>query len=163
MIKIFTMGGSIDKYYDLHASEFVVGPPIVRSMLLEANVGVEFNIEEIIRKDSLEITKKERELLYRRVQSASETRIIITHGTDTMIHTARKLKSIPNKVIVLTGAMQPAAFKDTDAHFNLGGALIAVQLLDPGVYFVMNGRVFTPEYAYKDTEKRQFEVMSDEE
>ncbi len=157
------MGGSIDKYYDLESSKFIVGNPAANSILQEANIAVDYVIEEVTRKDSLEITKLERDLLVEKVMNADEKRIIIIHGTDTMADTARRLKTVDDKVIVLTGAMQPAAFKNTDADFNLGGAFIAVQYLEPGVYILMNGRVFDPENIRKNTALKQFETVRPEE
>jgi L-asparaginase len=156
-IKIFTTGGSIDKTYDLHASEFLVGPPQIGNVLREANVTVPFEVEEFTRKDSLQITDEEREQLKQLVSSDPAHRIIITHGTDTMNLTGQALSTIPGKVIILTAAMQPASFKDTDAHFNIGCAFIAVQTLPDGVYLVMNGRVFDPFRINKNTELRCFD------
>ncbi|MBA3712495.1 MAG: asparaginase [Pyrinomonadaceae bacterium] len=156
-IKIFTTGGSIDKIYDLHASDFLVGSPQVGDMLREAKVTVAFEVEEFARKDSLQITDEEREQLKRLVADDSARRIVITHGTDTMHLTAQALSTIADKVIVLTGAMQPASFKDTDARFNVGCAFIAVQTLPAGVYVVMNGRVFDPFRVKKNTGSRCFD------
>jgi L-asparaginase len=158
-IKIFTMGGSIDKFYDLEASDFLVGPPAAQTLLTDANVSVEFSVEEISRKDSLEITDSDRNLLLDRVRNTQESRIIITHGTDTIVQTGQVLSVLEDKVIVLTGSMQPAAFKDSDAGFNLGGAVIAVQVLNPGVYILMNGTIFHPDKVRKNTLLKRFESI----
>ncbi len=156
-IKIFTTGGSIDKVYSTQVSTFVVGKPQVENILREANLTVEYQIESLLRKDSLEITDQDRQLILAKVTSDPYRRILITHGTDTMVQTARQLTKIPDKVIVLTGAMQPAAFKHTDAPFNIGCAIIALQTLRPGVYIAMNGRIFDPTQATKNLDLERFE------
>ncbi|MFC2134690.1 asparaginase domain-containing protein [Bacteroidota bacterium] len=156
-IKIFTLGGSIDKNYSMEKSDFVVDAPQISKVLEEANVTFPFEVEEIIRKDSLKITDDERTLLRKKIENETAKRIIITHGTDTMHLTGQALQSIKDKTIVITGAMQPAAFKNTDAHFNIGTAFIAVQTLDPGVYIVMNGQVFDPNDMKKNMDTKTFE------
>lgn len=155
-IKIYTTGGSIDKHYSTRESDFVVGPPQIERILREANVTVDYEVESLLRKDSLDITADDRQTIVERVQATSHRLIVITHGTDTMVDTARALLPISGKVIVLTGAMQPAAFKETDAAFNVGAAIAAVQLLPPGVHVVMNGRVFDPRTSTKDLELERF-------
>jgi L-asparaginase len=157
MIKIFTTGGSIDKGYSTLESDFVVGEPQIESILREANIALEYEVEALLRKDSLEITDHDRGLIAARVAADAGRRIIITHGTDTMVETALQLFPISGKVIVLTGAMQPATFKQTDAAFNVGCAILAVQTLPDGVYVVMNGRVFDPRRARKNPELDRFE------
>lgn len=156
-IKIFTTGGSIDKIYSTRESKFVVGEPAIGEILREANVTVDYEIESLLKKDSLEITDDDRRMIFEAVQSDPHRRIVIAHGTDTMIVTARMLCAIPGKVIVLTGAMQPAAFKRTDAAFNVGCAIVAVQALPEGVYVVMNGSVFEPRRARKNVALDRFE------
>ncbi len=84
-------------------------------------------------------------------------RVVITHGTDTMIDTAKVLKNISGKTIVMTGSMYPAQFRDSDAVFNKGCAVTAVQILRPGVYIVMNGRIFKPPHVRKNLELNRFE------
>ena len=91
-----------------------------------------------------------------RVAAATCDRIVITHGTDTMVDTAKVLMGIPGKTVVLTGSMQPARFRNTDAVFNLGVAIAAVQTLPPGVYLAMNGRIFNPERTHKNREQGRF-------
>jgi L-asparaginase len=156
-VKIFTTGGSIDKIYSTQSSQFEVGAPQAQMILDQANLGVEFEIEMLLAKDSLEISDEERELIARRVREEACRHILITHGTDTMVNTALALTDIPGKVIVLTGAMQPAAFKHSDAAFNLGFALAALQLLPDGVYIAMNGKVFDPLRARKNLRLDKFE------
>ena len=159
MIKIYTTGGSIDKDYSTAESDFVVGEPQIASILQEANVVLEYEVEPLLRKDSLEITDHDRQLIAARVAADPGRRIIITHGTDTIVETALWLVAIRGKVIVLTGAMQPAAFRRTDAAFNVGCAILAVQTLPDGVYVVMNGRVFDPRRARKNLELDRFEKV----
>ena len=156
-IKFFAVGGTIDKVYFDRLSTYKVGEPGVSEILREANVSFDYECESILRKDSLYMTEKDRQEVYDRVSSEESRHIVITHGTDTMIKTAKKLKSIPNKVIVLTGAMQPARFKSSDAEFNIGTAVTAVQLLPPGVYIVMNGRILDPDRVKKNRKLKSFE------
>jgi L-asparaginase len=158
-LKIFTTGGSIDKHYSTRLSNFIVGDPQIGKVLEESNVNFSFEIEPLFQKDSLEITDADRRKILRKVKADPHHHILITHGTDTMILTAKVLSGIPGKVIVLTGAMQPAAFKVTDAAFNIGGAIIAVQNLPEGVYIVMNGQVFDPYKAQKNLELDRFEAI----
>jgi L-asparaginase len=158
-IKIFTTGGSIDKVYSTQSSQFEVGVPQAESILGEANVGCEYEVEALLMKDSLEISDEEREMIAARVRGEACKLILITHGTDTMVNTALALTDIPGKVIVLTGAMQPAAFKHSDAAFNLGFALAALQTLPQGVYIAMNGRVFDPLRARKNLQLDRFEEI----
>jgi L-asparaginase len=156
-IKIFTTGGSLDKGYSSKESDFVVQEPQAGSLLLDANVGFEFEIESLLMKDSLEITEGDREMIYRRVSEDPSQRILITHGTDTMALTGQRLSTVEGKTIVLTGAMQPGAFKHSDAPFNLGFALGCLQTLPFGVYLAMNGRVFDPHRVTKNLELDRFE------
>lgn len=157
-IKIFTTGGSIDKYYSTRTSDFVVGEPAIEHMLEEANVSIKYAVESLLKKDSLNMTDDDRRLIVARVSASPCKRIIITHGSDTMVQTAQALTAIADKVILLTGAMQPAAFKRTDAAFNVGGAVIAAQTLPVGVYLVMNGRIFTPDNVRKNVALERFEA-----
>jgi L-asparaginase len=156
-LKIFTTGGSIDKIYSTKSSDFVVADPQIDDILRDANVSVAYGIVSLMKKDSLEITPADRQLIVEAVTAAPQQRIIITHGTDTMIDTAKALTGIPDKVIVLTGAMQPAAFKHTDAAFNIGCAVTAVQTLPDGVYIVMNGKIFDPINSRKNIDRNRFE------
>jgi L-asparaginase len=111
----------------------------------------------LMRKDSLELTEKDREAIRAVVEASDEKHIIITHGTDTMAQTARFLQGIADKVIVFTGSMQPARFHRTDAVFNIASAVTAVQLLPPGAYIAMNGRVLTADEAVKNRAANRFE------
>ena len=156
-IKVYTTGGSIDKYYSAQSSQFEVGHPQVETIFQEANVTIEFDVEALMAKDSLEIDDNDRALIRERVSEDAHRHILITHGTDTMVETAKVLLDISGKVIVLTGAMQPATFKHSDATFNIGFAMAALQTLPNGVYIAMNGRIFDPRITRKNLEAERFE------
>jgi len=156
-IKFFATGGTIDKVYFDAKSEFQVGPPQVSELLSDANVGFEYEIESVLRKDSLDMTDADRALIRERIAADAASHIVVTHGTDTMIQTALALRGIPGKTIVLTGSMQPALLRVTDAWFNLGTAVMAAQTMAPGVYIAMNGRVFNPETSRKNVAAHRFE------
>lgn len=158
-IKFFTTGGTIDKVYFDARSEFEVGSPQVREVIDEANVTFAYDVESILRKDSLDMTDADRELIRQRILADPCPLIVVTHGTDTMVETARALGNISNKTVVLTGSMQPARFRSTDAVFNIGCAIGVVQSRPHGVYIAMNGRVFRPDQARKNREKNCFEEI----
>ena len=155
-IKIISAGGTIDKVYFDRMSEYKVGKPQIIEMLKEANFDLDLDFKSIIKKDSLDFTDEDRLLIKKTVEDDSCMHIVITHGTDTMIETASILKDIPGKVIVLTGSMQPANFKFSDAPYNIACALMAVQLLNPGTYIAMNGKVFEPDKIQKDRKSNKF-------
>jgi len=156
-IKIYTTGGTIDKVYFDQKSDYQVGDPQAKGVLERANVALEYHVESIIKKDSLDFTDEDRELIQRKVAASPWESIVITHGTDTMIDTAKVLDKIPGKTVVLTGSMYPAQFRDSDAVFNIGCAVTAVQTLPPGVYIAMNGRIFNPHHARKNVDLNRFE------
>ena len=133
-IAIFTTGGTIDKVYFDAKGGYEVGVPMVQRILQDARVLVDVSVTELLRKDSLQMTDADRDTIRQALVDSATTRIIVTHGTDTMIETARVLKAVRDKTIVLTGALQPARFTDSDAPFNLGMAMAAVQTLPAGVY-----------------------------
>lgn len=158
MIKILTTGGTIDKIYFDAKSQFQVGEPQIGSVLRDTNVTADYEIISLMRKDSLELTDEDRQLIADTVQNDSCTQFVITHGTDTMTTTAATLEAIVDKTIVLTGAMQPARFRMTDAVFNIASAFTAVQILPPGVYITMNGQVFNARDVEKNVAERRFEL-----
>ena len=158
-IKIFTTGGSIDKLYSSQASNFVIDEPQIKNILAEANVAVDYEIEPLLKKDSLDITHEDRSYIFEKISNDHADRILITHGTDTMIETAKTLQEITGKTIVFTGAFHPAAFKKSDAYFNVGAAFVAVQNLTPGVYIVINGRAFEASQAHKNSRANIFEAI----
>lgn len=156
-VKIFCTGGTIDKVYFDALSEYQIGDPVVPGILNDALAKFPFEVESILKKDSLEITDEDREKIFNQINAESCSHILITHGTDTMIDTARRLQQIQDKTIVLTGAMQPARFRKTDAIFNVGYAIAAAQHLPAGVYLAMNGQIFTPDAVQKNRAAAQFE------
>ncbi|MCP4486496.1 MAG: asparaginase [Gammaproteobacteria bacterium] len=157
-IKILATGGTFDKIYFDAKSEFHIGEPMTTSILEEANVTFDYEVESILKKDSLDIDDHDRELIRRKVSEQQQDKIIITHGTDTMVETANCLQDIPHKTIVITGAMQPARMRFSDSAYNIGVATTAVQLLPPGVYLVMNGQIFDPRHTQKNVAQRRFET-----
>ncbi len=156
-IRIITVGGTIDKVYFDDLSQYEVGESLVNTFFDRARVGFTFVVEPLLRKDSLKLTGEDRRLILNAVQASPENHIVITHGTDTMVDTGKELVNIPNKVIVLTGAMQPARFQDSDAMFNLGTAVAAAQMSSPGVYIAMNGLVLPVAEARKNRDLGRFE------
>lgn len=156
MIDIFTTGGTIDKVYFDALSEFQIGPTAIPDLLRENNVHVPHRVTPLMRKDSLELTDVDRETIRAAVAASDATRVLVTHGTDTMVVTGRVLAGIEGKTIVMTGSMQPASVRASDAEFNVGFALAAVQTLPPGVYVAMNGMIFDPERAVKDRAAHRF-------
>ncbi|MHB8425572.1 MAG: asparaginase domain-containing protein [Gammaproteobacteria bacterium] len=158
-LRVFTTGGTIDKIYFDAKSEYEVGGPQIGDILRETDAGFPFEITPLMRKDSLDMTDADRELIRHAIQDCREKHVLITHGTDTMVETAVKLQDIPGKTVVLTGALNPARFRGSDAIFNIGGAVVAVQSLPPGTYIVMNGRVFEALKVRKNREKNRFEDL----
>lgn len=156
-IKIFTTGGTIDKVYFDQKSEYQVGDPQARGVLERSNVALDFEVESLLKKDSLDLTDEDRELIRKKVIDDVASNILITHGTDTMVTTAMHLQGIPGKTIVFTGSMYPAQFHESDAVFNIGCAITAVQILPPGVYIAINGKIFNPEQSRKNVEQNRFE------
>ena len=157
-IQVFTTGGTIDKVYFDRLSEFQVGDPQVHEVLKPIHPAFEFKVETLMRKDSLELNDDDRAAIRSRVEACEAERILVTHGTDTMRETARALAGISGKTIVLTGALAPALFKESDAVFNLGFAFASVQLLPAGVHIAMNGAVFDPFHVKKNRARNVFEV-----
>ena len=156
-IAILTTGGTFDKIYFDANSEYSIGEPCISSILDEGNVMSDYRIQSILKKDSLDITQEEREIIKKSVIECEEERIIITHGTDTMVETAKFLEDIKEKTIVLTGAMQPARFKKTDAIFNSGFAYAAALSLESGVYIAMSGKIFNSNNVRKNIDVGKFE------
>jgi L-asparaginase len=152
-IRVITTGGTIDKVYFDAASTYDVGDPQVGPLFKEANV----TFDSVLQKDSLQMTDADRALIRERVAAAPEKLILITHGTDTMTETAARLTDVRDKVIVFTGSMVPARFRQSDALFNLGCAVGALQVLPSGVYIAMNGQVFPAADVKKNRAQSRFE------
>lgn len=159
-LEVFTTGGTIDKIYFDKKSEFEVGDPVVGTLLEAMGVTFEFTVNQLMRVDSLDMTSEDRATIFVRISAAESSHVLITHGTDGMVDTAAKLATIQDKTIVLTGSLQPAAFANNDAVFNIGCAVGAVQSLPPGVYVVMSGRVFTADNVVKNRAENRFEEIS---
>jgi len=157
-VRAITTGGTIDKIYFDATSSYEIGEPTIGDLLREANVTFDFVVESVIRKDSLELDDADRALIRSRVEASPERLILITHGTDTMTTTAAALAGIPNKVIVFTGSMLPARFRQNDALFNVGCAVGGLQVLDQGVYIAMNGQLFPAGSVHKNREQKRFEA-----
>ena len=158
-ILVVTTGGTIDKVYFDAKSDFQVGEPQISEVLRDANLCIDYRVVSLLRKDSLELTDQDRELIYQSVADSASARVVITHGTDTMIATAKRLEGIRDKTVVLTGAMQPARFRFTDAVFNVASAMMAAQILPPGIYITMNGQIFDPHKTRKNVEMNRFEEI----
>jgi len=161
-IKIFTTGGTIDKVYFDAKSTYQVGEPNISRVLAELPLDLDYTVTSVLRKDSLEMTPADRNVVIAAVQNAEEQQIIVTHGTDTMVDTAKALQAaVKDKTIVLTGALEPALFKTSDAMFNIGCAIAAVQSLPPGAYITMNGRIFESDNVVKNVELSRFMTLEE--
>ncbi|MET0309349.1 MAG: asparaginase domain-containing protein [Sphingomonas sp.] len=158
-ILVLTTGGTIDKQYFDASSQYTIVGTMVTQLLEVGRVAHPFTIEEVMRKDSLEMDDADRTLIAARAAAAQAKRIIITHGTDTMTETAKILAGIEGKTIVLVGALAPARFTESDAPFNLGMAFATVQVAQPGVYITMNGTVFPAGEVVKDREAGRFVLI----
>lgn len=157
-IRIFITGGTFDKEYDELAGRLYFQDSHLPEMLELGRCGLKVEIRTLMMIDSLEMTDSDRHLILEQCKSAPEHRIVITHGTDTMVDTARVLAAgVKDKTIVLTGAMVPYKFGSSDGLFNLGSALAFAQTLDPGVYVAMNGRYFHAGRVRKSRETGMFE------
>lgn len=158
-IKLFLTGGTIDKEYNELNGELGFAETHIDSMLEQARCHVELSIQQLMLMDSLQMKDQHRQEILAACKNTSKDKIIITHGTDTMVETAETLAGqIHNKTIVLLGAMIPYIFKESDALFNLGCAVSAVQCLDFGVYITMNGKIFTWDKVRKNREVGRFEL-----
>ncbi|MCF7674405.1 MAG: asparaginase [Akkermansiaceae bacterium] len=158
-ILILTTGGTIDKVYFDASSDYEIGEPTVPLVFREAGVALDWRLGPLFRKDSLELTDADRAAIRQACLDAPESHILITHGTDTMTLTAEALLDLPGKTVVLTGALAPARFRVTDAIFNLGLALGALQSKPPGIYLAMNGTIFTAGQVRKNRSAGKFEVV----
>ena len=151
-------GGTIDKDYPRtqkgHA--FEIEEPAVERILQKAHPNFDYRIIPLLKKDSQDITEQDREKIRQTCESVDSDKIVITHGTDTMLETAQKLDDIGNKVIILTGAMKPDKFVDSDASFNVGTAIGAINILSKGVYVAMSGRIHPWNRVKRNQETGQF-------
>ena len=155
---IVTTGGTIDKIYFDDKSTYQVGAPQIGEILNAIGVAFTFEVVSLLRKDSLHIDADDRASIRRAIEGQRSRHILVTHGTDTMVETGLALAGIPGKTIVLTGALNPARFQGSDAVFNIGTAVGAVQSLPDGVYVAMNGRIWVPDRVRKNVEANRFEA-----
>jgi len=160
VIRIFVTGGTFDKTYDEIRGGLSFGDTHLPEMLRLGRSRVEVSVRTLMMIDSLEMTEADRELVVRNCQQCDESRIVVTHGTDTMVETAAALaRGVAGKTIVLTGAMIPYAFGSSDGLFNLGSALSFAQTLPPGVYIAMNGQHFAWDTVRKNRQTGVFEPI----
>ncbi len=160
MIRVFVTGGTFDKEYNELTGELFFKNTHILEMLARGRSRVTVDIRTLMMVDSTSITDEDREIIALNCLKTKEKRIIITHGTDTMVETASVVAHrIKDKTIVLTGAMVPYTFGSSDGLFNLGSALAYVQVLPAGVYIVMNGRYFHYDNVRKNKKTGEFEEI----
>ena len=157
-ITFIQTGGTIDKNYPQAIGQyaFEITEPAYVSVLQRIDPNFEYEFIRLLKKDSMDLTDADRQLIYDTCEGVNNGRIIITHGTDTMTTTAKTLSTIKDKVIVLTGSMKPEIFSNSDAAFNVGVAVSAVELLSNGVYIAMNGRIYDWDKCKKDEKLVKF-------
>ncbi|MCJ2188796.1 asparaginase domain-containing protein [Novosphingobium beihaiensis] len=158
-ILVVTTGGTIDKQYFDALSEYQIAESVIEDMLKTSRVTHPFRVVELMRKDSLELSDEDRALIRATIAAAPETHVVVTHGTDTMTETAKVLADIEDKTIVLTGALAPARFAESDAPFNLGMAFACCQAAKTGVWITMNGSVFNALKVKKDRAAGKFTAI----
>ena len=159
-IRILVTGGTFDKEYNELTGSLFFQDTHIPEMLRLGRCLLEVEVRTLMMIDSLDMTEDDRRIVVEQCRAAPESRIIITHGTDTMVETAAYLgREIRDKTIVLTGAMVPYKFGSSDGLFNLGSALAFVETLPPGVYIAMNGRVFPWDKVRKNTDQGVFEAV----
>ncbi len=158
-IHILTTGGTFDKIYHDALSEFTIGEPMAEELLTDAGVNLTYSVDSLLKKDSLELTDADRELLREQVNNSPHQHILIIHGTDTMTLSAQLLGDISDKTVVFTGAMQPARMRNSDAPFNLGFAIGALQCLESGIYIAMNGQIFNANNVQKNRQISRFQTL----
>ena len=154
-ITLLITGGTIDKDYDAISGNLCFSETHLRELLKEANCTLDIDIKILVLKDSLEITRQDRDAIALACKNADSNDIVISHGTDTMVETAQHLLNseetdLTNKTIVMTGAMRPFKLGSSDASFNIGSALMATQLTPPGVFIAMNGKLFNANQVTKN-------------
>lgn len=157
-IKFIQTGGTIDKDYPKIKGgyAFEISEPAVRRILEKLNPAFEYEIVSILKKDSSDITGEDRKKILEACKNSSSSKIIITHGTDTMLETAKVLSVIKDKAIIITGAMKPERFSDSDATINVGAAIGAINVLENGIYIAMNGRILRWDKCKRDMKTGQF-------
>jgi L-asparaginase len=160
MLRVFVTGGTFDKTYDEIHGRLSFDETHVPEMLRLGRSRVDLIVETLMMIDSLEMTDGDRARIVRRCLECVERAIVVTHGTDTMVDTARALaEGVTDKTVVLTGAMIPYAFGSSDGLFNLGSALSFAQVLPPGIYIAMNGQCFPWDHVRKNVATGVFESL----
>jgi L-asparaginase len=160
MLRVFVTGGTFDKTYDEIHGRLSFGDTHVPEMLRLGRSRVELTVETLMMIDSLDMTDADRAVIVARCAECPERQIVVTHGTDTMVETARALaQGVTGKTVVLTGAMIPYAFGSSDGLFNLGSALSFAQVTAVGVYIAMNGKIFQWDRVRKNTQTGVFEAV----
>jgi len=159
-LTIVTTGGTIDKIYFDDKSTFQIGEPQIGEILRTLGVAFTFEVISVLRKDSLHLDDADRAAVRAAIEGQPHRHVLVTHGTDTMVETANALAGLEGKVVVLTGALNPALFRGSDAVFNIGCAVGAVQTLPDGIYIAMNGRIWDPSRVRKNREANRFEARS---
>ncbi len=163
-IRVFVTGGTFDKEYDEIRGRLSFGDTHLPEMLRRGRCALDVEIRTLMMVDSLDMSAADREAIAMNCRRVPEDRIVVTHGTDTMVDTARTLaEAVKGKTVVLTGAMIPYAFGSSDGLFNLGSALSFVQVLPGGVYLAMNGRCFPWDRVRKNRKTGMFEAVAGEE
>jgi L-asparaginase len=161
-IRIFITGGTFDKEYNELNGELYFKDTHLNEMLKLGRSKVPTEVRTLMMVDSIYLTDEDRNLIASNCEKATETKIIITHGTDTMVETAKAIaEKVKDKTIVLTGAMIPYRFGSSDGLFNLGAAIAFVQVLPPGVYISMNGSIFNWDNCRKNKQIGEFEKIRD--
>lgn len=151
-------GGTIDKLYAEKSGvyNFDIQEPAIKRILERIEPNFEYKIISLLKKDSLDITAEDRERIYLECFNSKENKIIISHGTDTIVKTAEVLSKIKDKSIILFGSKKPEKFKDSDAEFNFGTAIGAINILDKGIFIAMNGRIYSWDKCEKDPNTANF-------
>jgi len=160
-IKVLITGGTIDKRYNPINGQLIFGDgSYIQDMLKDGRYGYDLSFETLFLKDSLDMNDGDREIIYQNIFSSEEDKIILTHGTDSMIQTASYLADNSlDKTIILVGAMVPYKFKNSDALFNLGTAFGAIKILEQGIYIAMNGEIFRWDKVYKNVDLGFFQRL----
>ena len=158
-IKVFSCGGTFEKVYNPISGELGFQDSCLPKIIKRARITLKVDFEELFFKDSLDMGDEDRLVIAHRIEAEPCKNIVVIHGTDTMIQTAQTIKehTSQDKVVVITGAMLPFSIKESDAMFNLGGAFIATQTLDPGIWISMNGHIFRSDDVEKNKRKGIFE------
>ena len=159
-LKIFATGGTFDKFYNESDGNLIFKETHLNNMLKDSKSKVDVEIETIMLIDSLYMKDQHRQEILNKCKSCKEDRIVITHGTDTMVETTKLLgEKIKDKTIVLTGSMIPYSFIKSDAHFNLGCAIAFAQTLPKGIYITMHGKIFNYDNVKKNKKTHEFETI----